>query len=291
MDDKIGMDGRSRDLSLLGVAEALRNRRARYEAPACLSLNQVGALLNEMLQVLFPHFGGGCVQGTDMEDRLDTLSAKLTPIIADLQIDSNMQGPAGDVVRRFFAALPAIADACHEDALTLLEHDPAAQSLDEVILSYPGFMAVASYRIAHALLKEGVPLLPRLMTEYAHKETGIDIHPGARIGRRFFIDHGTGVVIGGTAIIGDNVKLYQGVTIGALKVDVKDRDTKRHPTLEDGVIVYASATILGGETVVGEGSIVGGNVWLTRSVPAWSRVMFRACDTEEIIPISARKKA
>ena len=152
------------------------------------------------------------------------------------------------------------------DAQAALDGDPAAQSIEEVILAYPGFRALAFYRIAHALQVRGYPLIPRIMTERAHHETGIDIHPGAVIGCRCFIDHGTGVVIGETAVVGANVKIYQGVTLGALSVSKHMANTKRHPTVEDHVVIYANATILGGETVIGANSIIGGNSWVTASV-------------------------
>ena len=153
---------------------------------------------------------------------------------------------------------------------------PAAQGLSEIISSYPGFYATALYRLAHALHQRGLPRLPRLLSEYAHQRTGIDIHPGARIGAAFCIDHGTGLVIGETAIIGANVQIYQGVTLGALSVTKGLQGTKRHPTIEDHVVIYAGATILGGSTVIGAHSIIGGNVWLTESVPSHSRVYHRA---------------
>src|SRR5690606_15379486 len=145
-------------------------------------------------------------------------------------------------------------------------------SVDEVILAYPGFLAIAIYRIAHVLYRAEVPLLPRLLTEYAHRETGIDIHAGARIGASFSIDHGTGVVIGETTVIGDRVRIFQGVTLGALSVNKELASTKRHPTIHDDVVIYANATILGGRTEVGARSIIGGNVWLTHSVPPESVV-------------------
>lgn len=179
---------------------------------------------------------------------------------------------------RFLAHLPALRRTLASDVQAAYDGDPAAESLDEIIFSYPGLYAVMVYRVAHEFYKMGVPLLPRIMTEHAHHRTGIDIHPGTQIGSSFFIDHGTGVVIGGTAIIGSNVKLYQGVTIGAFSFD-RDaegrliRNTKRHPTIEDDVIVYAGATILGGDTVIGRGSVIGGNVWLTHSIPAGTRVL------------------
>lgn len=154
------------------------------------------------------------------------------------------------------------------DAQAALDGDPAAKSFDEVILAYPGFRALAFYRIAHTLYSRGYPLIPRIITERAHHETGIDIHPAAVIGPRCFIDHGTGVVIGETAVVGSNVKLYQGVTLGALSVSKDQANTKRHPTVEDHVVIYANSTILGGDTVIGSHSIIGGNSWVTSSVPA-----------------------
>lgn len=184
---------------------------------------------------------------------------------------------AGEIVTRFYERLPEVMDLVAGDVRAAYEGDPAASCLEEVILAYPGVKAVFTYRIAHLLKELGVPLIPRIMTEFAHNETGVDIHPGARIGREFFIDHGTGVVIGETTVIGDRVKLYQGVTLGALSLP-RDRGgslvrgRKRHPTLEDDVVVYAGATILGGDTVVGRGSVIGGNVWLVTSVPPYSRI-------------------
>jgi len=177
----------------------------------------------------------------------------------------------------FFKSIPRLRDLLVEDVQAAYDGDPAAKSLDEIIFSYPGIFAITTYRIAHELHIQGIPMISRIMTEYAHGLTGIDIHPGARIGRSFFIDHGTGVVIGETTEIGDRVRLYQGVTLGALSVP-KDgtgpsmRGRKRHPTIEDDVTIYAGATILGGETVIGKGSIIGGNVWLVESVPPGTRV-------------------
>jgi len=153
--------------------------------------------------------------------------------------------------------------------------DPAAKSHEEVILSYPCIEAILVYRLAHEFYINEIPLIPRMMTEYIHSKTGIDIHPGAQIGEYFFIDHGTGVVIGETTVIGKNVKLYQGVTLGALSVKKEEGGKKRHPTIEDEVTIYAGATILGGQTVIGRGSVIGGNVWLTNSVPPYSRVYYQ----------------
>jgi serine O-acetyltransferase len=184
---------------------------------------------------------------------------------------------APEVVAAFLEKIPDVMGLVADDVRAAYVGDPAATCLEEIILAYPGVKAVLTYRLAHLLSHLGVPLIPRIMTEFAHNETGVDIHPGASIGREFFIDHGTGVVIGETTIIGDRVKIYQGVTLGALSFPREQggdlvRGTKRHPTLEDEVVVYAGATILGGDTVVGHSSVIGGNVWLTSSVPAHSRV-------------------
>ncbi|WP_316811730.1 serine O-acetyltransferase EpsC [Pedobacter heparinus] len=176
------------------------------------------------------------------------------------------------IVAGFFNELPELYRKMNTDITAILNGDPAARSEFEVIRSYPGFLAIALYRIAHALLKANVPLIPRIMTEYAHSLTGIDIHPGATIGEYLYIDHGTGLVIGETTVIGDYVKLYQGVTLGALSVEKYMRGIKRHPTIADHVIIYSGATILGGETHIGANSIIGGNVWLTKSVPPGSTV-------------------
>ncbi len=175
----------------------------------------------------------------------------------------------------FVEMLPQQHSSILEDAKAILSGDPAAGSIDEVILAYPGFYAIAVYRLAHWLHGQRVPTVPRMLTEYAHRVTGIDIHPSATIGHSFVIDHGTGIVIGETTVIADNVKIYQGVTLGALSVDKSMANAKRHPTIERNVVIYANATILGGDTVVGEGSIIGGNVWLTASVPPQSRVYHR----------------
>lgn len=186
--------------------------------------------------------------------------------------DNRMEGEPDEQSQQFFESLPGLYPLLVKDAEAIYRFDPACTSLQEVICAYPGFYAIAVYRIANQLFRQGVPLLPRIMTEYAHGKTGIDIHPGASIGQSFFIDHGTGVVIGETAIIGDNVKLYQGVTLGALMVKKSMATKKRHPTIEDNVIIYAGSTVLGGETVIGHDSVIGGNVWLTESVPPHSVV-------------------
>ena len=174
--------------------------------------------------------------------------------------------------KQFFDSIPELYRILNTDVSAILTGDPAAKTQFEVVRAYPGFLAICFYRIANALLKLEIPLLPRILTEYAHSKTGIDIHPGAAIDEYFCIDHGTGVVIGETCIIGKYVKVYQGVTLGALSVNISMASVKRHPTVEDSVIIYSGATILGGNTVVGANSIIGGNVWLTKSVPPGSMV-------------------
>jgi serine O-acetyltransferase len=186
--------------------------------------------------------------------------------------DEELTALAVEKIIAFLLRIPSIREKITGDVTASYEGDPAARSFDEIILSYPGLAAIAVYRVSHELHLLSIPLIPRIMTEYAHSKTGIDIHPGARIGDNFFIDHGTGVVIGETTIIGNNVRIYQGVTLGALSFR-KDKDGrvikggKRHPTIEDNVVIYAGATILGGDTFVGKNSIIGGNVWLLESVP------------------------
>jgi serine O-acetyltransferase len=184
---------------------------------------------------------------------------------------------ASELAVTFLEKVPDVRRLLAEDVQAAYDGDPAARSYDEIIFSYPGLAAVTVYRIAHELWELKIPLLPRIMTEIAHSETGIDIHPGARIGRSFFIDHGTGVVVGETTEIGDRVKIYQGVTLGALSFPKDEkgeliRGHKRHPTIGDDVTIYSGATLLGGETIVGEGSTIGGNVWLTHAVPPHSFV-------------------
>lgn len=184
-----------------------------------------------------------------------------------LRLTDYSQDNASVIIRRFNGELPEITRKLFLDAEAILEGDPAARDLDEVILSYPGIFAIAVYRIAHEFYRLDIPLLPRMLTEYAHRKTAIDIHPGAEIGESFAIDHGTGIVIGESTVIGRNVKMYHGVTLGAVSVDKKLASKKRHPTIEDNVVIYSNAVILGGKTVIGKNSIIGGNVWLTKSVP------------------------
>lgn len=179
---------------------------------------------------------------------------------------------AEEAIAKFFEKLPVLRHRLYKDANCYLQNDPAAKSLEEVIITYPGFFALVVHRIAHELHSLNVPLIPRLFSEFAHARVGIDIHPAARIGKNLFMDHGTGIVIGETTDIGDNVKIYQGVTLGALYLEKKLSDVKRHPTVEDNVVIYSNATILGGDTVIGHDSVIGGGAWLTQSVIPFSLV-------------------
>jgi serine O-acetyltransferase len=224
--------------------------------------------VKSIFDLLFP--GTHSFTDEEIECNRKNLQAQLSQILSGLT-DNN-----DEITRRFFNNLDNIRKILLKDADFILESDPAATQQIEVIAIYPGFFAIFCYRIANFLKKLSVPLLPRMITEYAHRVTGIDIHPGAAIGNPFSIDHGTGIVIGETAIIGNNVKVYQGVTLGALSVDKSKASTKRHPTIEDNVILYAGCTILGGETVVGRNSIIGGNVWLTESIAPFSVVYHKS---------------
>jgi serine O-acetyltransferase len=221
--------------------------------------------IDKLINVLFP------VRQSDICS--DVEAKKLELDLYELLLP--LQARIGDIeqlVNDFTQKIPTIYEQLCDDAQAILEFDPAADCLEEVIVAYPGFFAIAVYRFSHELYALKIPILPRLISEYAHSKTGIDIHPGATIGNRFFIDHGTGVVIGETTIIGENVKIYQGVTLGALNVRKSESNTKRHPTIEDNVVIYSGSTILGGETVIGNDSVIGGNTWVTESVPSFSLV-------------------
>ena len=211
---------------------------------------------------------------TSIRDNIDKLEAGFTKIYALACYDETK--PCKDVWEVFFNKFPALLEKLNLDAQSCVNFDPACKNLEEVYIAYPGFYAISIYRFSHELYLLNIPLIPRLMSEYAHRLTGVDIHPGATIGDSFFIDHATGIVIGETCIIKDNVKVYQGVTLGALQVLKSLEDTKRHPTVEENVIIYANATILGGETTIGANSTIGGNVWLTKSVPKNSFVYHSA---------------
>ncbi|MFN3683581.1 MAG: serine O-acetyltransferase EpsC [Fimbriimonadaceae bacterium] len=250
---------------LARFANELAETRKNFRFPPQLG-RLVPEFLDRALGLLFPHLTQNLnCSPMGVEAELQSLELEARVLLSYLP-DWDRQAIA-KTVHAFVSELPEVHRKLLLDAEAIYTGDPAAESLDEVILAYPGFFAIATYRLANVLYRLGVPVIPRLMTEVAHRKTGIDIHPGATIGESFFIDHGTGVVIGETTVIGNNVKLYQGVTLGALYVSRSLHGQRRHPTLGDNVVVYAGATILGGKTVVGDNSIVGGNAWLTHSVP------------------------
>ena len=251
----------------------------------------IHAMLDKLLELLFPGYYGGGVPFAHLDLRIQMLAAEVAETLRQqtfreaqhlcrrAQPDcAECHRYADEVAGTMLAELPQVRRTLDEDACAAYRNDPAASGYDEIFFSYPGMEAVAVHRLAHVLNRQGLVLLPRIMSEWAHMRTGIDIHPGAAIGAGFFIDHGTGVVIGETTTIGEHVTLYQGVTLGALNFPRDGqgnviRGAKRHPTIEDEVVIYAGATILGGETVIGRGAVIGGNVWLTESVPPGSRVV------------------
>lgn len=239
----------------------------RYRLP---SRPDAGRFIDKLMRFLFP-VTQDCASATNHPDETyHKLHDQLVCLFRPLE--ANLTETPDAIADQFFAQLPAIFDNLLFDARAIADNDPASVGVEEVVAVYPGFYAIAVYRIAHTLLHLNVPLLPRMLTEYAHGQTGIDIHPGATIGSSFFIDHGTGVVVGETTIIGSNVKVYQGVTLGATHVAKSMASKKRHPTIQDNVVIYANATILGGRTVIGHDSVIGGNVWLTASVEPYSLV-------------------
>lgn len=272
-----------------------------------LSRSRIVEIIDEIRQLLFPgYFGHKALTGENVKYHVGNLLIRLGEDMA-VQINHCMcterrceacddpdpcRDDAVEISHKFIGRIPSIREKLAVDAQAAFDGDPAAQSIDEIIYCYPGFYAITVYRIAHELLALGVPLMPRIMTEHAHSITGADIHPGAKIGRSFFIDHATGVVIGETTQIGDNVKIYQGVTLGALSIPKDERGRaikgiKRHPTVEDDATIYANATILGGETVIGKGVTVGGNTYVKQSVMADSTVVHK---TPELHVRSKRKK-
>lgn len=270
------------DLSLNHLREnTLPNRQVTLE------------ILSDVKDVLFPdhrleqkvrsshtgYFIGGILERVHMNLRQQILWARSYDAPTETASPATVEQAETDAIA-FLDRLPALRAMLALDVQAALDGDPAARSYDEIIFCYPGFEAVATYRIAHELHLLGVPLLPRMMTEEAHGRTGCDIHPGATIGHSFFIDHATGVVIGETSLIGERVKLYQGVTLGALSFPRDKegrllRNTKRHPTIEDEVVIYAGATVLGGDTVIGAGSVIGGSTWITHSIPPDTTVVLQ----------------
>jgi serine O-acetyltransferase len=289
MPDDTNLRGRMGDLVKKIVESYARTKVIRHLAGAALpDREKVIDIIHAAFTIIYPgYFGEKSIDEANVEYRIGAEVDRLVRLLCD-QVSRSIEhetrrldlaaplcrGRGEEVALEFVSRLPKIRDLLALDVQAHFDGDPAAKTLDEIIFSYPGMFAITVYRIAHELHDIGVPLVPRMMTEYAHSLTGIDIHPGARIGRSFFIDHGTGVVIGETTEIGDSVRIYHGVTLGALSPRKGQllRGKKRHPTIEDDVTIYPGATILGGETVIGKGSVVGGNVWLTHSVAPGTRV-------------------
>jgi serine O-acetyltransferase len=258
------------------------------EGPNLPSQQSVARIVEELESLIFPGFRAE--QNLDLAVMRYAIGERVVAVARSLDAEvekslrytcrvmndcgrhQDCRGEAQELVRDFLAEIPEIRRRVSLDVEAANRGDPAARSQEEVILSYPGVEAIMVHRLAHALWARGVAMIPRMMSEHIHGKTGIDIHPGATIGDSFFIDHGTGVVIGETTVIGARVKLYQGVTLGALSVQKELAGSKRHPTIEDDVTIYAGATILGGATVIGRGAIIGGNVWLVESVPPGSRI-------------------
>jgi len=263
--------------------------------------NEIIDILAILRKILFP---GYFIEGKRDTDKLEQATADLLNEVEEklsrqichtLNLDGNKEkdctnhlGCAGTMTRRFLSRIPHVIELLITDVQAAFDGDPAAKTKHEIIFSYPGVLAISIYRLAHELHVLSIPLIPRIMTEYAHSLTGIDIHPGAKIGPYFFIDHGTGVVIGETTTIGQRAKIYQGVTLGAvsLRGGQSLRDVKRHPTLEENVTIYAGATILGGETVIGSNSVIGGNTFIMESIPANTRVVLKQHELELVTKIT-----
>ncbi len=259
-----------------------------YDQP---NRDEIIDIIDKLMKIVYPgYFRDTMYKGYNAENHLATLIedvmyrlhtqivkvGKWMPELAGA-CEEKVEHTAYQLTVAFLRKLPDIREYLEEDLEASLEGDPAAQSFDEIILAYPGLYAITVNRIAHELFLLGVPLIPRIMTEHAHSRTGIDIHPGATIGHHFFIDHGTGIVVGETTVIGDNVKIYQGVTLGALSTrgGQQLRGVRRHPTIEDNVTIYSGASILGGDTVIGHDAVIGSNAFITTSIPAGTRVSIR----------------
>ncbi len=248
--------------------------------------SEIASLTQKLMRLLYPgYFRDKSTKYYNMDHLLSSLIEDIAYRL-EKQIDIAMgvdrgevegEKKAHDITMSFLESIPRIREYLDTDIIAAYDGDPAAYSYDEIIFSYPGLYAISVYRLAHELYVAGVPMIPRMMTELAHGETGIDIHPGAQIGKYFFIDHGTGIVIGETTIIGEHVKIYQGVTLGGLSTRAGQglKNVKRHPTIHDNVTIYSGASILGGETVIGEGCMIGSNAFVTKSLPAGSRVSFK----------------
>lgn len=246
----------------------LKTRNTEY--PLLLPKKELVYLfINRFKAFLFPD----CMC-SELNDHAELEWEKLKLLLYEVlnPMKNEIEDNISNIVDNYFNEIPFVYEKLIKDAEAINKFDPASYSVNEILLAYPGFQAIMVYRLAHLLYKMNIPIIPRIMSEYAHMQTGIDINPGAKIGESFFIDHGTGIVIGETCLIGNNVKIYQGVTLGALSVKKEEAKLKRHPTIENNVIIYSGTTILGGDTVIGHNSVVGGNVWLTKSIEPYSIV-------------------
>ena len=261
-----------------GITDALSEHGEALATPP--SRKEIIAIIKDIQYLMFPAYFNR--EGLDAIPKTELLSSLYERIVTQIRLSFGFCGKSGDseaLAKVIVEKLPDIKGMLKKDVIALYEGDPAATCTNEVMLTYPGFYAISIYRIAHEFYILGIPYIARLMTEYSHEKTGIDIHAGAKIGEYFFIDHGTGIVIGETTTIGNRVKIYQGVTLGAKSFELDSdgnpiKGTKRHPDIGDNVVIYANATILGGNTKIGDGCIIGGNVWLTRSVAAGEVVYY-----------------
>lgn len=247
--------------------KAFAQRISEFSSGECVavpSIKETREFTDVLISTLFPIQQNGEAEPRDIAEELANCTVKLGELLNSIS-KSLTRSPEG-LTTSFFDELPGVFEQLVADAESITRFDPASSCVEEIVLCYPGFYCISVYRIANILYRLGVPVIPRVMTEYVHGKTGIDINPGATIGSPFFIDHGTGIVIGETATIGEHVKIYQGVTLGALTVEKSMAHTKRHPTIEDHVVIYAGSTILGGNTTIGHHTVVGGNTWITESV-------------------------
>jgi serine O-acetyltransferase len=247
--------------------ETFAGRISQFSKGQCTAVPSVAEtheFTDSLINTLFPIKENGPSDPEMLAMELERCSIKLRELLTSISI--SLQETPEALTTRFFQELPGVFEQLVSDAESITRFDPASSCVEEIVLCYPGFYCISVYRLANILYKLGVPVIPRVMTEYVHSKTGIDINPGAEIGSPFFIDHGTGIVIGETTRIGAHVKIYQGVTLGALTVEKRLAKTKRHPTIEDHVVIYAGSTILGGETIIGHHTVVGGNTWITESV-------------------------
>ena len=246
---------------------AFASRLSQFNSGYCAdvpSMELSRLFIENLIHALFPIRQNCAVDEGEIAIELDRSAVKLRELLYSIR--KSLDSSPSELVDDFFSRVPDAFEQLAVDAAAVIKFDPAASCVEEIILCYPGFYAITVYRMAHILYEMKIPVLPRIMAEYAHELTGIDIHPGAQIASPFFIDHGTGIVIGETARIGSEVRIYQGVTLGALTVERSMANTKRHPTIEDHVVIYAGSTILGGDTVIGHHTVVGGNTWITESI-------------------------